>query len=52
MHQTLLRKLMYRLKAGIPRAKQLEELKQEIFFKTATKFAERNIGKCHETVVK
>ena len=52
MHQTLLRKLMYRLKAGIPRAKWLEELKQEENFKAVTRFIERNIKKCHKTVVR
>ena len=52
MHWTLLRKLMYRPKAGTPRAKWLEEFKQEEDFKTTTKFAERNIGKCHKTVVR
>ena len=43
---------MYRPKAGTPRAKWLEELKQEEDFRAATKFTERNIGKCHKTVVK
>ena len=52
MHQTSLRKLMYRLRAGTPRAKQLEKLKQEKDLKTATKFTEINIEKCHKTVVK
>ena len=42
---------MYRPKAGIPRAKQLEEFKQEEDFKAATKFTERNIGKCHKMAV-
>ena len=51
MHQTLLRKLIYRSRAGTPKAKQLEEFKQEENFKTATKFAERNIRKCHKTAV-
>ena len=52
MHQTLLKKLIYRPRAGTPRAKQLEEFKQEEDFKTATKFTERNIGKYHKTAVK
>ena len=52
MHQTLLRKLIYRPKAGTPRAKQLEKFKQEEDLKTPTKFTEKNIGKCHKTVVK
>ena len=42
---------MYRPRAGTPRVKQLEELKQEEDFKAATRFAERNIKKCHETAV-
>ena len=42
---------MYRSKVGIPRAKQLEKLEQEEDFKTATKFVERNIGKCHKMAV-
>ena len=32
---------MYRPRAGTPRAKQLEELKQEEDFKTATRFTEK-----------
>ena len=42
---------MYRPRAGTPKAKQLEKLEQEENFKTATKFTEKNIGKCHETAV-
>ena len=42
---------MYRPRAGTPRAKQLEKFKQEEDLRAATKFAERNIGKCHETAV-
>ena len=42
---------MYRPRAGTPRTKQLEELKQEEDFKAATKFTEKNIGKCHKTAV-
>ena len=42
---------MYRPRAGISRVKWLEELKQEEDFKTATRFIERNIGKCHKTAV-
>ena len=52
MHQTSLRKLIYRPRAGILRAKQLEEFKQKEDFRAATKFTEKNIGKCHETAVK
>ena len=42
---------MYKPKAGTSRAKQLEEFKQEEDLKIATKFTERNIGKCHKTAV-
>ena len=52
MHRTLLRKLIYRPRAGTPKAKQLEEFKQKEDFKTATKFTEKNIGKCYKTAVK
>ena len=52
MHRTLLKKLIYRPRAGTLKAKQLEEFKQEEDFKTATKFIKRNIGKCHKIVVK
>ena len=52
MHRTLLKKLIYRPRVGTPRAKQLEEFKQEEDLKTATKFTEKNIEKCHKTVVK
>ena len=51
MHQTLLRKLIYRPRVGIPRAKQLEEFKQEKNLRVVTKFTEKNIGKCHKIVV-
>ena len=42
---------MYRLRISTPRVKQLEELKQEENLKTATRFTEKNIGKCHKTAV-
>ena len=42
---------MYRPRVGTPKAKQLEELEQEKDLGAATKFMERNIGKCHKTVV-
>ena len=45
MYWTLLRKLMYRPRAGTLRVKWLEDLG------AATRFAERNIGKCHKTAV-
>ena len=51
MHQTLLKKLTYRPRAGILRAKQLEEFKQEEDFKAATRFTEKNIGKYYKTAV-
>ena len=48
----MLRKLIYKPKIGTPRAKWLEELKLEEELKTTTRFAERNIGKCYQTVVR
>ena len=51
MHQTLPKKLIYRPRVGTPRAKWLEEFKQEKDFKAATRFMEKNIRKCHKTVV-
>ena len=44
MYQTSPQKLIYRPKAGIFKTKQLEELKQEEDFKTATKFTENKQG--------
>ena len=41
MHRILPRKLIYRPKVGIFKAKQLKKLKQEEDFKTATKFTEK-----------
>ena len=52
MHRTLLKKLIYRPRAGTLRAKQLEKFKQKEDLKTATKFTERNIGKYYKTAVK
>ena len=46
MHRTLLKKLIYKPRAGTPRAKQLKEFKLEKEFKITIKFAKRNIGKC------
>ena len=43
---------MYRPKAGILRAKQLEELKLKEEFKTVTKFIKKNIGKCYKIVTR
>ena len=51
MRQTLLKKLIYRPRAGTPKTKQLKEFKQKENLKTATKFAERNIRKCYKTAV-
>ena len=51
MHRTLLKKLIYRPRAGIPKVKWLKEFKQEEDFKTVTKFPERNIKKYHKIVV-
>ena len=42
---------MYRPKVGTPKTKQLEELKQEEDFKTATRFTEKNIKKYHKIAV-
>ena len=52
MHQTLLRKLIYRPRAGTPRAKWLKEFKQKEDFRAVTKFIEKNIGKCYKIAVK
>ena len=52
MHQTLLRKLIYKPRVGTPRVKQLEEFKQEEDLKAVTKFTEKNIGKYHKTVIR
>ena len=52
MHQTSLRKLIYRPRIGTPRAKWLEEFKQKENLKTATRFTERNIGKYYKTAVR
>ena len=49
-YRTLLKKLTYRLRAGTPRAKWLEELKLEEELKTVTRFVKRNIGKCYKIV--
>jgi hypothetical protein len=42
----MLRKLIYRPRAGILRVKWLEELELKKELKVTIKFAERNIGKC------
>ena len=46
----MLKKLIYRLKVGILRAKWLEELKLEEEFRVIIRFAERNIGKYYKIV--
>jgi hypothetical protein len=40
------RKLIYRPRIGIPRAKWLKELELEEELKVTIRFTERNIGKC------
>ena len=52
MHRILLRKLIYRLKIGTPKAKWLEKFKQEEDFRAVTRFIKRNIRKCYKTAVK
>ena len=46
MHRTLLRKLIYKPKAGTPRVKWLEKLELKKKLRVTTKFTEKNIGKC------
>ena len=43
---------MYRPRAGILKAKWLEEFEQEEDLKAATKFMERNIKKYYKTAVR
>ena len=43
---------MYRLRAGILKAKWLKELKLKKKLRVVTKFIKRNIGKCYKTVAK
>jgi hypothetical protein len=50
MHRTLLKKLIYGLKVGTPRAKWLKEFKLKKKLKTPTQFTKRNIKKCYKTV--
>ena len=42
----MLRKLIYRPKTGILRAKWLKELELKKELKVTTRFVKRNIGKC------
>jgi hypothetical protein len=51
-YKTILRKLIYRPKAGILRAKWLEELELKKELEVTTRFTKRNIGKCWETAAK
>ena len=51
-YRTLPKKLIYRPKAGILRAKQLKKLKLKKEFKAVTRFAERNIGKYYKTAAR
>jgi hypothetical protein len=46
MYRTLLKKLIYRPRTGILRAKWLEKLKLKKELSKAIKFTKRNIGKC------
>jgi hypothetical protein len=43
----MLKKLIYRPKAGILRAKWLKKLELEKKLKVTTRFAKRDIGKCY-----
>ena len=51
-HRTSLKKLMYRPKAGILKAKQLKELKLKKEFKVVIKFVKKNIRKCYKIVAR
>jgi hypothetical protein len=46
-YKTILKKLIYRFKAGILRVKWLEKLELKEKLKVTTRFAERDIGKCY-----
>jgi hypothetical protein len=43
----MLRKLIYRPKAGILRVKWLKELKSKEELRVTTRFTKRDIGKCY-----
>ena len=49
-YRTLPKKLTYRPKTGILRAKWLKELKLKEKFKAVTKFIKKNIRKCYKIV--
>ena len=51
-YRILLKKLIYRLRVGILKVKQLKELKLEKELKAVIRFAERNIKKCYKIVAK
>ena len=51
MHQTLLRKLIYKPKAGTSKAKQLKNLNKKKILKQQPGLQKKNIGKCHKTAV-
>ena len=51
-YRILLKKLTHKPKAGILKAKWLEELKLEEKLKAVTRFVKRNIGKCYKTVAR
>ena len=51
-YRTLLKKLIYRPRAGILKAKQLKELKLEKKLKAVTKFTKKNIGKYYKIVAR
>ena len=48
-YKTSLKKLTYRPRVGILRAKQLEELKLKKELRTVTRFIKKNIKKCYKT---
>ena len=52
MYKILPKKLIYRPKADILRAKQLKELKLKKELKVITRFAEKNIGKYYKIVAR
>ena len=43
---------MHRLRAGTPKAKQLEELKLKKELRAVTKFVKKNIGKYYKIVAR
>ena len=51
-YRILLKKLIYKPRAGILKIKQLKELKLKEELKIVTKFAEKNIKKCYKIVAK